>query len=142
MDSIIGVPICSMSRPTVAVAIRFSALFRSISKPPDWIFGVFTESCHNLSFAQKKKVRKSIWIYALLLLDCFILSAFFTLVKRLDRILPKDSRCNADVLAEAVNEILLAVVAGRVGDFFDRQFGGRQHILRLINAAQHDILIR
>ena len=99
------------------------------------------ESCHNPSFAQKKKVRKSIWIYALLLLDCFILSAFFALVKRLDRILPKDSGCNANVLAEAVNEILLAVVAGRVGDFLDRQFGGGQHILRFVDAAQHDILI-
>ena len=45
------------------------------------------------------------------------------------------------LLAEAVDEVFLAVVAGGVGDLLDRERGRGQHILRLVDAAEDDVLI-
>lgn len=45
------------------------------------------------------------------------------------------------MLLKAVDKILLAVVAGGIGDFSHRLLGRCQQIFGLIDAAQHNIFI-
>ena len=40
-----------------------------------------------------------------------------------DRVLPEQAGGDADVAAEAVDEVFLAVVAGGIGDLLDRELG-------------------
>ena len=64
--------------------------------------------------------------------DCRKNDSFSTV---LYRVLPEQAGGDADVAAEAVDEVFLAVVAGGVGDLLDRERGRGEQILRLVDAA-------
>ena len=55
--------------------------------------------------------------------------------------LPEQAGGDADVAAEAVDEVFLAVVAGGIGDLLDRELGRGKQVLRLVDAAEDDVFI-